>query len=211
MRIDLLRHGECNDQAWLRGRTDSSLSEKGLLQMQAALQHHQKIPSKNSYQKIISSPAKRCSEFCYQAWSNQNSIKITEDDAWQERDFGVFDGLSFEKIQQRYPNELDCYLNNPYSAKIPQAESFENFQNRIYQAWLNLIQTDFDSILVVTHGGSMRLVLQQVLGLSNQQLFNLQLDYAARVSIEVIATESSPFCKLVELVQIDEDLLEDLV
>jgi len=66
---------------------------------------------------------------------------------------------------------------------------------------LDLIQSDYESVLLVTHSGPMRIVLQQILGFENQQLFQFELNYAARISIEVIPTETSPFCKLVEIVQ----------
>lgn len=201
MQIDLLRHGECSDQAWLRGRVDSALSQKGRLQMQAAL--NQLTRQNRHYDKIICSPAQRC-QLCDQAGLNLQTANVSVSDNWQERNFGVLDGLSFQAVEQQYPTELQAYLNAPFTYAISKAECFEIFQNRIYQAWSNLIQTDNDSVLIVTHGGPMRLVLQHVLGLSNQQLFNLQLGYAARLTIEVFATDSTPFCKLVELVQIED-------
>lgn len=200
MRIDLLRHGHCSDQAWLRGRVDSVLSQKGRLQIQAAL--NQLTAQKRHYDQIICSPAQRCQLFD-QAWLNLQTADISLNKSWQERDFGILDGLSFQAVEQQYPTELQAYLNAPFTYAVSQAEHFETFQKRIHQAWSNLIQTNNDSILVITHGGPMRLVLQHVLGLSNQQLFNLQLGYAARLTIEVIATDSTPFCKLVELVQIE--------
>lgn len=203
MRIELLRHGECDDQAWLRGRVDSALGEQGWLQM------HNQLTLLSSLDKsyldkvdvVISSPAKRCAEFaqkiCDQAWSD--NLMIAE--PWQERDFGVFDGLSFDSVQQLYPQELEQYLKNPYINPIPQAESFVDFKNRIQQAWSNLIHSDYQSVLLVTHSGPMRLVLQQILGFSDQKLFQFELGYGARISIDVIPTDTQPFCKLVEIVQ----------
>ncbi|MEA1989457.1 MAG: histidine phosphatase family protein [Pseudomonadota bacterium] len=195
MRIELLRHGECDDQAWLRGRVDSALSVRGWQQMQAQFARLKKTET------ILSSPAKRCVEFSQteikQAWSKQAAIQSQ----WQERDFGIFDGLSFETVKESYPKQLAHYLQEPYQHDIPEAELFSEFKQRIHQAWSELIQMDVDSILVLTHSGPMRLVLQQILGFSNQQLFQFELGYAASISIEVIATDANPFCKLVEIVQ----------
>jgi len=197
MRIDLLRHGECADQAWLRGRVDSELSELGWQQMQAQLAC---LPQSTN-QTVISSPAKRCAEFSQTISEQACSNPLVIDNRWHERDFGVFDGLSFERVQQTYPQALADYLDNPFDNAIPQAETFIDFQTRIEQAWSNLIQADYQSVLLVTHSGPMRLVLQQILGLANQQLFQMELGYAARISIEVIPTDTQPFCKLVEILQ----------
>ncbi|MEA3405956.1 MAG: histidine phosphatase family protein [Pseudomonadota bacterium] len=198
MRIDLLRHGECSDQAWLRGRVDSELSDLGWQQM---LNQRSRLAH---YDKIITSSAKRCAEFAMKSLQQDASVSI--EPAWQERDFGLFDGLSFEELETRFPEALAHYLNNPYDHEIPQAESFHDFKNRINQAWLELIQTDVESVLLVTHSGPMRLVLQHILGFANQQLFQFELGYAARVSIEVIPTDSTPFCKLLEIVQAPEPI-----
>lgn len=223
MRIDLLRHGECLDGfVWLRGRTDSELSEKGWAQM---TQQVANLTFAQNYQMVISSPAKRCAEFTKQACLNSllpsNNPKIEQ--AWQECDFGLFDGLTFEQVKANYPVELGAYLQDPFNYTIPQAEGFKVFQARIQQAWVALIESAHvlnnvssdDSILVISHGGPIRLVLQQVLGLSDNSLFNIDISYGSRVSIEVVMPEPSngsrgqPFCKLIEVVQsIPEEMYE---
>lgn len=220
MRIDLLRHGECLDNSvWLRGRTDSELSEKGWSQMQLQVAS---LTSTRNYQTVISSPAKRCLEFTKQACSNSHLSNNTPqvEQSWQECNFGLFDGLTFEQVKVNYPNELESYLQDPFAYTIPQAEGFKTFQTRIQQAWLALIESanilknasENDSILVITHGGPIRLVLQQVLSLSDKQLFNIEIGYASRISIEVVThdnCDSPPFCKLVEIVQSPEENYKD--
>jgi broad specificity phosphatase PhoE len=193
MRIDLLRHGECSDQAWLRGKVNSELSTFGRQQMQ------RQLSLMAEPETVMSSLAKRCAEFTQQTFENRCPFVL--DSQWRERDFGRFDGLAFERVKQTYPEALAHYLENPYENNIPQAETFQHFKNRIDQAWSVLIQADFESVLLVTHSGPMRLVLQNILGFSNQQLFQFELGYAARISIEVIPTQTTPFCKLVEIVQ----------
>ncbi|BCN93191.1 alpha-ribazole-5'-phosphate phosphatase [Thiomicrorhabdus immobilis] len=208
MRIELLRHGECDDQAWLRGRVDSALGEQGWLQMHNQLKLLY-VTDKSELDKpnmvkadvVISSPAKRCAEFAQKIYDQACSDNLVVAAPWQERDFGVFDGLPFDRVQQKYPQELERYLQNPYKNPIPKAESFADFKTRIQQAWSNLIHSDYQSVLLVTHSGPMRLVLQQILGFPDQQLFQLELGYGARISIDVIPTDTQPFCKLVEIVQ----------
>lgn len=200
MRIDLLRHGECSDQAWLRGRVDSELSQLGWQQMQ------QQLALIKPSQVVMSSTARRCAQFSQQQHNQAWSKNFILAEKWQEKDFGVFDGLSFADVQKQYPQELAHYLDNPYANEIPQAESFSAFQQRINQAWSDLILSDYESVLLVTHSGPMRIVLQKILGFNNQQLFQFELDYAARISIEVIPTDTTPFCKLIEIVQVSRSV-----
>lgn len=218
MRIDLLRHGACLDQVWLRGRVDSELSNLGWQSMHQQLERlqekqegelggrkkqgeHRMTVDSAPYDKIITSPAKRCAAFTQHALQTEQAWSVSVEEPWQERSFGDFDGLSFEQVQQQFPDALAHYLQNPYVHTIPNAETFEDFKQRIDQAWSDLIQQNYQRVLLVTHSGPMRLVLQRILLLADPQLFQFELDYAARITIEVIPTETTPFCKLVEIVQ----------
>lgn len=197
MRIDILRHGDCDDHVWLRGRTDSLLTEQGYEKMRAQLKGF-------DYQKVVTSPAKRCRHFSEDQFQN---IEILEN--WQERDFGIFDGLSYQQVEATYPEKLKTYLEQPFDYALPEAESFKAFQNRIQQAWQALIESDTESVLLVTHGGPLRLILQSILNLPNDALYHIEAGYAAMVSIKVFQTNdydcplySGPFCKLLEIKQV---------
>jgi broad specificity phosphatase PhoE len=199
VRIELLRHGECADNAWLRGRTDSALSQTGWSQMQSAW------PA-SAPCRLISSPLGRCAEFVRaQTRPVEFSSGIFFDPAWQERDFGVWDGLSYEAVQAQFPEPLQAYLQDPFGSEIPGAESYAAFKQRILTAWQHTIQQALadkvDTLLIVTHGGPMRLVLQAVLGMDEASLFQVHIGYGCRLRFEVTATPQGPFCQLREIVQ----------
>lgn len=196
MRIDLLRHGACDDDVWLRGVTDSELSDNGLQQMR------QQCKQLHDYDLIVSSGLKRCLKFCQHFQANKDGLRIQK--TWQERKFGLFDGLSYAQVEKKYSSELAFYLQDPFKYSIPEAEDFSDFKHRIHQAWSTLLQQDAKNVLLVTHGGPIRMVLQEVLGLSDKKLFQLEIGYGSRVSIEVIVTDNQPFCKLLEIVQSPE-------
>lgn len=202
MRIELLRHGECADNAWLRGRTDSVLNAHGQAQMQS---NWPLCPPS----KLISSPALRCAEFVRaKTRPVEFSAPIFFDAAWQERDFGRWDGLSYEQVQIQYGALLERYLQNPFATEIPEAESYADFKARILAAWQQTLQQALAEgqkhLLIVTHGGPVRLVLQSVLGLPDSHLFNLQIGYGCRVALAVTATPDGPFCQLQEIVQAEK-------
>ncbi len=212
MRIDLIRHGECTDQAFLRGQTHSILSDHGQQQMFAVLDAltSAKPVSKTSKIKrpglVISSPAKRCADFM-ELYLKGATDKLQIWPEFHERDFGVWDGLVYDAIQAQDPQGLESYLQRPFSFNIPQAESYVEFERRVQSAWDKLlVVTDspgenIEQIVIMTHGGVIRVLLKQLLGLSNEALFQLEIGYGARISLEVFSTESTPFIRLVEMVQ----------
>ncbi|GKT11295.1 MAG: alpha-ribazole phosphatase [Thiomicrorhabdus sp.] len=214
MRIDFVRHGHCQDSAFLRGRSASLLSVLGQKQM------HKALDALEPADLIISSPAIRCLDLVEAYYADKSEALNIE--AWpdfQERFFGVWDGLSYDAIQALDVEGFTHYLDNPFDYAIPEAESLAKFENRVQQVFQKLLEhavhNQLEHIVVVTHGGVMRVLLKQVLGLSDTALFQLEMGYAARMSLECIelteAMQSDTehcqkasdafFIKLLELVQ----------
>jgi len=212
MRIDLIRHGECTDQAFLRGQTHSILSDEGQQQILAVLDALTFVKAVNKTGKIkrpglfISSPAKRCADFMKSyVQADLEMLQIWPE--FQERNFGVWDGLTYEAIQAQDPQGLESYLQRPFSFNIPQAESYLDFEQRVQSGWdkllleMNSPDINVEQVVMMTHGGVIRTLLKQFLGLSNEALFQLEIGYGARIRLEVFATTSTPFIRLVEMVQ----------
>ena len=193
-RVNLIRHGECDDVAFLRGRTDSSLSKQGWVQMQQA------IASLAVPDMVLSSPAQRCYAFGVQHFESTQAWQIL-----QERNFGDWDGLSFDQLQSRHPKAIKAYLADPFSYRIPNAETLIAFRHRVKQLWQEVIQVassqQVQQMHIFTHGGVMRLLIQQLLGMDDQNLFQIKIDYAARLSVDIYHSEDKAFSQFVELRQ----------
>ncbi|MBN2646715.1 MAG: histidine phosphatase family protein [Thiotrichales bacterium] len=193
MQIEVIRHGACADDAFLRGRTDSPLSDLGWRQMEAAVAN---LPRP---EWIISSPLQRCAAFADQFAAKTQSAFVT-DCAWQERDFGLWDGLSLSQLQHQEGSALAAYLAEPFVDQIPQAEPLADFSQRVEQAWNELCHRTETSVWLITHGGVQRSLLHSLLGIPLERSFHLQLGYAARLSFVVTPTASGPFCQLQAMV-----------
>lgn len=190
MRVDFIRHGECDDDVFLRGRTDSLLSSLGRRQMQQAIAD---LPKPDF---VLSSPSQRSLNF---ARDNFEDVQVLHDLA--ERDFGDWDGVSFQTLQKQSPQQLDEYLQNPFADVIPNSESLPDFQQRITQVWQKLCAMDAQHLFVFSHSGVQRILLKSILGFPNKYLFNLRIDYAARMTFEVTKTQQGYFTQLVEIRQ----------
>ncbi len=179
MRIDLLRHGECVDEVFLRGRrTDSPLSKKGMGQMRRRL-------IKRRYDAVWTSPLLRCREFA-ETWADAHNLTARVLDDLAERDWGLWDGLTLEAVQRQWPAELEAYLANPFGVTPPEAEPLEDFRARVVRALRTVALGGEDRVLVVTHGGVIKLAAQQVLGFPNRKLFNFGIEYAGLMGVELI-------------------------
>ena len=199
-KIVLMRHGECEGGAILRGQTDVALTDNGLVQMQQALTG---LPTSLSH--VFSSPLARCRGFSRQV-ATQFNLPLQCLPQFKEIDFGVWDGQSFEAIYQASPSEFDAYWQQPWALEnTPEnAESVVDFSTRVESGFMQVVdqlwdiiqQTDVDSdpdlcALVVTHGGVMRCLLGYVLnaGQCNGLFANLAIPYAAIIEIDVYWSE----------------------
>ncbi len=163
----------------MRGRrTDTPLSKKGLGQMRKRL-------ITRRYDRVVSSPMLRCLEFAEQ-WAESHNLRVEILDALVERDWGAWDGLSLESVRQRWPAELEAYLADPFGVTPPEAELLVDFRKRVLSAMAKVASGGGQRVLVVTHGGVMKLWGQHVLGMPDRHLFNLGVEYAALMGCELI-------------------------
>ena len=101
-KLILLRHGqtEMNAQSLYFGKLNPPLNDLGISQ---AYQAKEKLLNID-YDIIYSSPlerAKQTAEIC-----NYLDKEIIFDSSLEEINFGIFEGLSFKQISEKYPNEV---------------------------------------------------------------------------------------------------------
>jgi alpha-ribazole phosphatase len=184
--IDVMRHGEpegsCPEGGTiLRGSTDHGLTQKGWVQ--ARKRSEMLLADGNKWDVIISSPLIRCAEFSKSLAAtpfNENRNNFFIKSNWREIHYGDWDGLSTAKIWRDQPELMEKMWQDPLEFCAPNGESVKDFSARIEQAWLELI-TEFQGkrILLVCHGGVMRLLLTQLLLLAPAAMNRFAIPYAA--------------------------------
>jgi len=190
IQVHLIRHGACQDDAFLRGSTESELSKTGWEQSKSAFEGilnsvHSKQPG-----LVVCSPAKRCLSLVNSFALNTVEIEA----AFKERDFGEWDGQSYGTLKALYPQALDAYLSEPFTFDIPRAESLGAFEQRVLIGWQNLLAKafarDLKEVVVMTHGGVIRVLLKAILGLEDQAMFHWKIGYGAVLSLACFETDS---------------------
>ena len=184
--IDVMRHGEpegiCPEGGTLlRGRTDHALTDKGWLQ--AYQRAELLLKNGDKWDVIISSPLIRCSHFAKALVAGKGTSNNTDcliDPRWREIDYGDWDGLSTAKIWKDSPELMEKMWHDPMGFCAPEGEAVTDFSLRIEQAWSDLLrQHQGKRILLVCHGGVIRLLLKQLLLLPPEAMNRFAIPYAA--------------------------------
>ena len=185
--IDLLRHGECEGGLIFRGHTDSPLNETGWQQMQQAIKQHPQQrelhphPAKDRWQTVISSPLLRC-----KAFAETMSGQVLLEPQLREISFGDWDGQLTEQVHQTAPEAVEAFWQNPAENTPPNGESLLAFQQRVAAAWHSITeQYKGKNILLVTHGGGIRLILAHVLQMPLRPVSYLSVPHGCLTQIKI--------------------------
>lgn len=177
--IDLLRHGEPEGGRRYRGQSDDPLSELGWSQMREA------VAGESGWDRIISSPLLRCAEFA-RGLARDLERPVQTDARWMEIGFGEWEGRTATELIASDPEQLRRFWSDPMGNPPPGGESLLTFQQRVVEAWDEMLKEYADThLLLVGHAGVMRMVLRQVLEMPLNNLFRFQIPYAARMCIQV--------------------------
>lgn len=178
--IFLLRHGEVDGPGAIYGRTDVPLSDEGWAQLR---RQSKRLPSLS---KIVTSPLQRCNQFARELQAERGiPLQVVKD--LQECDFGKWDGVPFDDIPKSAWAEMEAFWQSPDSCQFEGGEHLEAMHNRVAKAWdaLNVeinANEQSQTVLVLAHGGVIRLILAYVLQLDwwNSAIFSQwQIDYAS--------------------------------
>jgi len=200
-KVYLIRHGETEDAEPRRykGHIDIPLSEKGVEQM--------KKLSKFMNTEIFSNPAScilnaiYCSSLSRAIRSAEiiaepYNLKPIVVEGLKERNFGVWEGMSFDEIAEKYPVEFQAWVSNPLRYSPVKGESTLEVRDRVLQAFNEIVEKhDGDNIAIVAHGGVNRIILCEILGMPLENIFRIEQDFAALNIIELYDTY--PVVKLI--------------
>ena len=180
--VDLLRHGEPGGGDILRGRVDPELTDRGWRQMEAAAER-----ADANWTHIIASPLQRCRDFA-QRLAQGRQVEPRIEDHWQEIDYGDWDGMPIAEWRARSASQFRSFREDITALAPPNGETFVEFRDRVTGAWDGLAGLPGGShVLVVTHGGVMRVILPTVLGMPLNQSNPLHIPFAclSRVLLNV--------------------------
>jgi alpha-ribazole phosphatase len=181
LHLDVLRHGETELGGGLRGSLDDALTAKGWEQMRAA------VIEQGPWDRLVSSPLQRCARFA-QELGAQLGLPVQLEKDLQELHFGSWEGQSAAALMDTDAEALGLFWADPYSFTPPDGERVADFSVRVLAAIERLsVAYAGERILLISHGGVMRLLLAQARGLPREQLLNVEVAHGALFSLSVEA------------------------
>ncbi|WP_277591689.1 alpha-ribazole phosphatase family protein [Pseudomonas chlororaphis] len=181
LRLDLLRHGETELGGGLRGSLDDALTDAGWQQMRAA------VAGLGPWDRLVSSPLQRCARFAEELGARL-ALPVTLDPDLQEVHFGAWEGQSAAALMATNAEALGRFWADPYAFTPPQGEPVLAFSARVLGAVERLHQRYAgERVLLVSHGGVMRLLLARARGLPREQLLNVEVAHGALFALTVEA------------------------
>lgn len=160
MKIYLIRHGqsEWNVQNRLQGSSDSALTEKGMNDSQKLSNYIEE--EKIEIDQIYTSKNWRAIETAKIIRADKKKEIITKD-ALREMNSGSWQGMTWEEIKERHPEEYFSYWNQPALYRADnKGEDFRAVSKRAINFIQKLIQYNKSkNILIVSHGVTLKAVL----------------------------------------------------
>lgn len=150
MRIFAIRHGitEWNSIGKIQGRTDIPLNETGInsaYALAAEMRAQGYIPT-----RVFTSPLARAFKTA-EIVASEFSLAPEAVTNFQEMSFGLWEGLSWKEIMEKYPAEFNLW-NHDRTVQIPEGESYIDLTHRIIPELRRACEGSEGDFAIVAHG-----------------------------------------------------------
>jgi alpha-ribazole phosphatase len=175
--IVFVRHGKtrANEEGRFSGVYDSKISLEGREGIKKLRTHLDGI----GFDGIYVSPLGRTIET-----ANLLTVEYKTDERIKEMNFGIFEGLTYNEILERYPEPEAKWSKDFLNYRIPDGESMGDVFERT-RDFINEISQRHERVLVITHGGIIRCALSMVFGAPDHfYRFKIQHGMANVISID---------------------------
>ncbi len=221
----LIRHGETigSEVKRYKGSIDVPLSERGVAQMEEAsafIANNLRLSGMTKYKSYLNDihasfphmpdckDATLSAIYCSNLSRAMRSAEIIAGPhglqpmvvpEFRERNFGIWEGMTFNEIKDRYPAEFEAWSSDPVKYSPVGGESTSEVCDRTIRALDSILskhvaespdgkssdkQGPADSIAVVAHGGVNRVILCHLMGVPLENIFRIEQDHAAINIIE---------------------------
>ncbi|RME62810.1 MAG: alpha-ribazole phosphatase, partial [Nitrospirae bacterium] len=182
----LIRHGktEGSDDRKYKGHIDVPLSEEGLKQARQLGQFFKSAGIQVS--GIYSSDLTRALETAETIKKVLGIEEVFIEPKLRERNFGKWEGLTFEEITKKWPQDFQSWRKDPVRFHPPDGESTLEVKQRVMAALNEIIRKHAGgSVLVVAHGGVNRVALCEFMGIDLRNIFRIEQDFCCINVIDI--------------------------
>lgn len=171
-KIFLIRHGETdsNKSHRFQGRLDNPLNAEGIQQAERLVE----FMKEQKIDVVYSSSVKRA-RMTADKLAASHGLEVKPMDLLKEVSFGDWEGLEYNEINKRWPEEMNLFLTKPGEWMPPNGESFVQVEERCKAAFEQIFaeQGHDKNIAIVSHGGIVRVQLCLLLDIPLNNLWKL--------------------------------------
>ncbi|PLY02159.1 MAG: alpha-ribazole phosphatase [Desulfuromonas sp.] len=181
-RIYLVRHGqvEGHEEKRYNGQADVALTPQGqgqygLLQMRL---------QKKNISAVYSSDLKRCVEGAQLLAASHGLVPELREEL-RELHIGDWEGMTWQELQQQYPEQWQARLDDIVHYQVPGGESLAAMSARVIPVIEQIVDAHpGEEVVVVAHGGVNRVILLEAIGAPLERLFHIEQDYGCLNAID---------------------------
>ena len=164
MEIILVRHTKVAVKGTCYGFSDVDLADTFEQEKDEVLK---KVDSTNTV--VYSSPLSRCTKLAHYITSD---FKI--DDRIKELNFGDWEMKRWDDLSDP---EFDDWMNDYINYKCPNGESLLDMKSRVEAFYKEISSGNNDRVIIVTHGGVIRLFNHLINGVALDKIFDIKIEY----------------------------------
>jgi|BioPla2DNA2_1021312.scaffolds.fasta_scaffold71618_1 alpha-ribazole phosphatase len=187
-RLFLVRHGETDWNVAKRylGQTDLSLNFTGRKQVEHLAQKLREVNFLRCYTSDLIRARQTASTIL-----QEHSTDLIIEPALREASFGNWEGLTYAEVCNKYPLEVTSWVDSEGLIAPGGGESLEDLKERL-AIWLeDLYAEDPEgNILVVTHGGPLRVLLCLLMGFPITKYWKFCVEPSSMAILEVYDGEA---------------------
>lgn len=152
VKLFLIRHGQTrwNLEGRYQGDRDIELTAAGIRQAELAAAYLSRV----SFAGVYASPLMRTMKTAG-IINGDRGLEIREMEGLKEVDFGRWEGMKFQDIDDKYGTDYQRWLDDPYSNRPTGGEDFRELTGRTVSSVERIVEENEDgsNVAVVTHGG----------------------------------------------------------
>ncbi len=176
-KLYLIRHGEVANvnEGVYNGHFDVDLSDRGIRQMKEIAE---KL-SKESIKAIYSSDLKR-TVIGSKIIGERLSLRTKSFKDLRELNYGRWEGLRFEEIKKRYPEEVEARNADYVNYRLKDGENIIELRDRVIPKIDRILRSHRgEDIVLIAHGGVNRVILCWALNIDISNIVRIKQDFAA--------------------------------
>ena len=183
MKLILVRHGEThlNKTGRIQGIDDAPLNATGRAQARAAAEALTDDLPFFLYHSTVARAAESAGII-----ADHLHVAASPLDGLEEFDVGELSGLTGKEMREHYPDFMQCWSEDPSTARSPGDETITEVQERAWRAITGLLESHpTDTVVAVSHHMTILTIVSKVLGLPLKNFRRLQQNLGGIARAEI--------------------------